>query len=150
MAGVQNGNGARFGCSHGKNGFSYGLSGGNGGKIFLGAHDVANGEQKSAADGSSGVTFCIVFKLEPAGVEKNHGEGIAECKGSGGAGGGCHVKGTGFFRYGDIENEITVASKGTVGSCGEGDDGNIAAFNRGDQGGYFFRGARVTHGDEKV
>ena len=41
-------------------------------------------------------------------------------------------------------------SKGAVGFCGEGDDGNVSAFNGGDEGGYFFRGAGITHGDEQV
>ena len=147
---VEDGNGAGFGGGHGKDGFTDGLSGGNGGKVFLGAHDVAYGEQKGAADGSSGVTLCIVFQLEPAGVEKDHGEGVAEGEGGGSTGGGCHIKGAGFFGYGDVENDIAVASKGAVGFCGEGDDGNVSAFNGGDEGGYFFRGAGITHGDEQV
>ena len=51
FAGVENSNGARFGCSHGKDGFTDGLSGGNGGKVFLGTHDVTHGEKKGTSDG---------------------------------------------------------------------------------------------------
>ena len=64
-------------------------------------------------------------------MEENHGKGITKGKGSGGAGGGRHIKRTGFFGHGDVENDITVASKGAVGFCGEGDDWNFAAFNGG-------------------
>ena len=64
-------------------------------------------------------------------MKENHGKGITKGKSSGGAGGGRHIKRTGFFGHGDIENDITVASKGTIDFCGQGDDGNISAFNRG-------------------
>ncbi len=97
----------------------------------MGAHDVAYGEQEGAADGAAGVSLRVVLELKPAGVEEHHGEGVAEGEGGGGAGGGCHVKGTGFFGYVDVENEVAVASEGTVGICGEGDDGNVSAFNGG-------------------
>ena len=81
-----------FHGSHGKDGFSYGLSAENGGKVFLGAHDVANGEQKGTSDSSSRVAFCIVFKLEPAGVEKNHGEASPSARVAVVLA-GCHVNG---------------------------------------------------------
>ncbi len=148
--GVENGDGAGLGGGHGKNGFADGLSGGDGGESVAGSHDIADGEEQGAADGAAGVALGIVFELEAAGVEKDHGDGVAEGEGGGGAGGRGHVEGAGFFGDGDVESEGAVLGEGAVGFGGEGDDGDVAAFDGGEEGGDFVGGAGVTHGEEEV
>ncbi|GIT38178.1 MAG: hypothetical protein Ct9H300mP7_0990 [Verrucomicrobiota bacterium] len=80
------------------------------------AHDVGHFEQQGRPMAPLGCRFANSDFLKPRPFKHGHGECVAHDERGGGAGGGGHVEGTGFFRYLDVEYDFRVLAKGGSGA----------------------------------
>ena len=125
---------AGAGAGHGFEGDADGGFGGDEGELEVFAHDIADAGEEGAAEGAAGVEGGEVFAAEAAGFEEDHGEGVAKDEHGGGAGGGGEVEWAGLALDVDIERDVGVAGEHGVGVAGEGDEGDLAAFEMGEKG----------------
>lgn len=141
---------AGAGAGHGLEGDADGGFWGDQGELMVFAHDVADAGEEGAAEAAAWMEGGEVFAAEAAGFEEDHGEGVAEHEHGGGAGGGGEIERAGLAFDVDVEGDVGVAGEHGVGIAGEGDEGDLAAFEVGKEGQKFGCFAAGAEGEDEV
>jgi hypothetical protein len=71
--------------------------------------------------------------VKAARFQQDHGQGVAHGQGDGGAGGGGHVEGAGFRVHRDQDDLVAAAGQRVVAGAAHADDGDLVAFEGGQQ-----------------
>ena len=120
----------QFACTDGHQGIGQAHGRWDDGEVVC-VHDIFHLHEKFASEGSSWMEQGKVPGLKLAHLHQGAGKGIAHGHGSSGAGGGCKVQRTGFAFHTAEDVVVGVLCQKGGWVAGDGDDGDVAIFERG-------------------
>lgn len=135
---------------HGMEDLANGGLGSDEGHLGGGAHDLADSQKKGAAEAAAGVEAGEIVAGKAPGFEEDHGEGIAEDKHDGGAGGRGEIERTGFYLHAGVDDDVAGLGEGAAGVAGEGNDAHVKSGEGGQDIDQLFSFAAGGEGEDDV